>query len=317
MTALIDVHAHFVTDRYVEEAKAAGHVHPDGMPTWPKWTPETHLALMDRCGIDRSMLSVSSPGTHFGDVDAARSLSRAVNEYAAEVRQQHPERFGHFASLPLPDVRGSLEEAAYALDVLGADGLVVETNAHGAYPGDPRFKPLWEALDVRRAVVFVHPTSPPHAEDVSLGRPRPLMEFLFDSARCASDLILNGVLTRYPGIRWIFSHAGGVLPLLADRMQLFADLFSYDASPDGASPGWVRDRLARLWFDIAGTPFPRHVPTLVDVVGSGRLLYGSDYCWTPPSAVAAQIASIDEAVQPPDDTWRELTARNAHRLLGR
>ncbi|WP_420309194.1 amidohydrolase family protein [Streptomyces sp. YS-B37] len=317
MTALIDVHAHFVTARYIEEARAAGHTRPDGMPSWPSWSPTSHLALMDRCGIGRSLLSISSPGTHFGDDGSARSLSRAVNEYAADVRLRHPDRFGHFASLPLPDVPGALAEAAYALDDLGADGLTVETNAHGVYLGDPLLDPLWKALDARRAVVFVHPTSPPHAEEVALGRPRPLMEFLFDSARSAGDLILNGVLTRHPGIRWIFSHSGGVLPLLADRMQLFADLFSATSAPgDGTPSAPVRDQLSRLWFDIAGTPFPLQVPTLVDVVGSRRLLYGSDFCWTPPEAVVSQVASIDAAVQPEGDAWRALTTRNATRLLG-
>lgn len=318
MTALIDVHAHFVTDRYIEEAQAAGHVRPDGMPAWPKWSPEAHLALMDRCRIDRSMLSVSSPGTHFGDTDAARALTRAVNEYAAEVCLQYPERFGHFASLPLPDVPGALAEAAYALDELGADGLTVESNAHGTYLGDPLFDPVWRFLDARQAVVFVHPTSPPHAEDVALGRPRPLMEFLFDSARSACDLVLTGALTRFPGIRWIFSHSGGVLPVLADRIQLFADLLPHMVrSVDGRPPASVRDQLANLWFDIAGTPFPRQVPALVEMVGSRQLLYGSDFCWTPHEAVLSQVASIDAAVQPEGETWRALTTQNAQRLLGR
>ncbi|MEU0227266.1 amidohydrolase family protein [Streptomyces sp. NPDC006284] len=318
MTVLIDVHAHFVSDRYIEEARAAGHLRPDGMPAWPKWSPESHLALMDRCRIGKSMLSVSSPGTHFGDTDAARALTRSMNEYAAEVRLQHPGRFGHFASLPLPDVQGSVEEATYALDDLGADGLTVETNAHGTYLGEPLFEPVWKALDARQAVVFVHPTSPPHAEDVALGRPRPLMEFLFDSARSASDLVLNGVLTRFPGIRWIFSHSGGVLPLLVDRIQLFADvILPMGPSGDRTPSPSVRDQLAGLWFDMAGTPFPLQVPTLVDVVGSRRLLYGSDYCWTPQQAVVSQVASIDRAVQPEGDTWRALTTRNAERLLAR
>ncbi|WP_405771870.1 amidohydrolase [Streptomyces sp. NBC_00080] len=317
MTALIDVHAHFVTDRYIAEAQAAGHVRPDGMPSWPKWSPEAHLMLMDRCRIGRSMLSVSSPGTHFGDTDAARTLTRAVNEYATEVRLQYPERFGHFASLPLPDVQGAVEEAAYALDELGADGLTVETNAHGVYLGDPLFDPVWKVLDARQAVVFVHPTSPPHAVDVALGRPRPLMEFLFDSARGACDLVLNGVLTRFPGIRWIFSHSGGVLPLLADRIQLFTDLLPQMVrSGDGTPSVSVRDQLAGLWFDIAGTPFPRQVPALVEMVGNRQLLYGSDFCFTPHQAVVSQVASIDAAVQPAGETWRALTTRNAERLLG-
>ncbi|MFD4668878.1 amidohydrolase family protein [Lentzea sp. NPDC058450] len=308
---LVDVHAHFVTPSYVRAAVAAGHAHPDGMPGWPDWSAAAHLELMDATGIRTSVLSISSPGTHFGDDAAARALSREVNEHGMEVVRDFPGRFGHFASLPLPDVDGALTEIAHALDVLGSDGVTVKTNAHGAYLGDARFEPVWRELDRRGAVVFVHPTSPCHAEAVSLGRPRPLMEFLFDSARAASDLVFAGVLTRYPAIRWVFTHGGGVLPLLAGRMELFRTAF-FTPEP-GVAP--VEEQLREVWFDIAGTPFPHQVPAFAAVFGTDRLLYGSDFCWTPAVAAAAQIASVDAAAQPDGDTWRALTTRNAVRLL--
>ena len=307
-TGLIDLHAHFVTGGYVAAARAAGIDHPDGMPGWPGWTDTDHLDLMDRGGISKSYLSLSSPGVHFGDDRAARALAREVNDYAAEVCRRHPDRFGLFASLPLPDVDGSLAETAHALDVLGADGLVVETNHHGIYLGDARMEPLWQELDRRGAVVFVHPTSPPHAEAVALGRPRPMIEFLFDTARAASDLVFGGVLTRHPRIRWVLTHAGGVLPLLADRMRMFQ-------AASGGGPDLV-EQLGGLWYDMAGTPFPRQVPAFAAAFGTGRLVYGSDYCWTPAALTLAQIQSIDTAVPPPDAaSWRDLTTRNAGRLL--
>ncbi|WP_327668649.1 MULTISPECIES: amidohydrolase family protein [unclassified Streptomyces] len=311
-TGLIDVHAHFVTDSYVAAARSAGVEHPDGMPGWPSWSVEQHLDLMDRSGIEKSYLSISSPGVHFGDDDAARSLAREVNEFGAWVRAERPQRFGQFASLPLPDVEGSLAEVAHALDVLGADGVAVETNHHGVYLGDPRFEPLWEDLDRRGALVFVHPTSPPNADDVSLGRPRPMLEFLFDTARTAGDLLLRGVLTRYPRIRWVLTHGGGALPLLADRIDLFSTVFG---GSDKVAPSAL-DQLGRLWYDMAGTPFPRQIPALEAAFGTERLLYGSDYCWTPAAGALAQVQSVDSAAQPSaTDTWRDLTTRNARRLF--
>ncbi|MFG2673511.1 amidohydrolase family protein [Streptomyces sp. NPDC048445] len=311
-TGLIDVHAHFVTDSYVAAARSAGIEHPDGMPGWPAWSVEQHLDLMDRSGIVKSYVSISSPGVHFGDDVAARALAREVNEFAAGVRHEHPRRFGHFASLPLPDVEGSLAEAAHALDVLGADGVAVETNHHGVYLGDPRFEPLWEDLDRRGALVFVHPTSPPHADDVSLGRPRPMLEFLFDTARTASDLLLRGVFTRFPRIRWVLTHGGGALPLLADRIDMFSAVFR-DGSKDAPS---ALEELGRVWYDMAGTPFPRQIPALDAAFGTERLVYGSDYCWTPAEGALVQVASVDAAAQPSaTDTWRDLTTRNAHRLF--
>jgi predicted TIM-barrel fold metal-dependent hydrolase len=311
LTPLIDVHSHFVTDDYVRAAKAAGHVNPDGMPGYPSWDPETHLKLMDQWGIRTSMLSISSPGVHFGDDQAASALARQVNEFGAANAREHRGRFGHFASLPLPDVTASLEEAGYALEELGSHGLTIETNAHGVYLGDERFEPLWSDLDRRHAVLFVHPTSPRCSDAVSLGRPRPMLEFIFDTTRAVSDLVFTGVLTRYPNLRWIFTHGGGTLPLIADRLELFRRLLDAENSEQPSTQHQIRG----LWFDMAGTPFPNQVPALVKAFGSERLLYGSDYCWTPAPATTAQVESVDAAEQPPGDTWRDLTTRNARRLL--
>ncbi|WP_410597290.1 amidohydrolase family protein [Amycolatopsis sp. lyj-23] len=312
MSGLVDVHAHFLTRDYVDAAIAAGHGSPDGMPGWPTWDVAAHLELMDRWGIAVSLLSISSPGVHFGDDAAARKLARHVNDTGAEVRRAHPDRFGHFASLPLPDVDGALAELAYAVDELGCDGVTIETNAGGRYLGDPSFGPLWTELERRRTPVFVHPTSPPHAEAISLGRPRPMLEFLFDTGRAVSDLVFAGVLQRHPGIRWIFTHGGGVLPLLAERLELFRTLLAAD--PEGPT---VPAQIGELWFDLAGTPFPYQVPAFERAFGTGKLLYGSDYCWTPPAAVEAQLATIDAAPQPEGTTWRELTTLNCTRLFPR
>lgn len=319
--SLVDVHSHFLTDDYVETASAAGHLHPDGMSRWPTWDPGRQIELMDEWGIAVSLLSISSPGTHFGDDAQSRRVSRQVNDAGAEIRRAHPPRFGHFASLPLPDVDGALAELEYAIDQLGADGVTAESNAGGIYLGDPRYQPLLQELDRRRTPVFVHPTSPPNYEAVSLGRPRPMLEFIFDSTRAVSDLVLNGRLQRYPNIRWIFTHGGGTLPLLTERMQLFRAAFAGaeegSGEPESGQSIPVTEQVARLWFDMAGTPFPYQIPALVAAFGSERLLYGSDYCWTPAPAAAAQVASVDAAPQPGDDTWRALTTRNAQRLFPR
>lgn len=312
-TPFTDVHAHFLVPEYVAAAREAGIERPDGMPGWPEWTPERSLALMNEVGIGKAYLSISSPGVHFGDDAAARELARLVNERGAELARAHPERFGHFASLPLPDVAGSLAEAEYALDELGADGVAVETNGLGTYLGDDVLAPLWEELNLREAVVFVHPTSPHCDPELFLERPRPMFEFLVDTARTVSDLVLSGTLLRFPKIRWVFTHGGGILPLLADRFEMFRSVFFGET--EGES---VAEQLGRLWFDMAGTPFPRQMPALTGLVGTDRILYGSDSCWTPDAGVRAQVASIDAAGPVPGTegtTWRELTAANARRLL--
>jgi len=330
MDDLIDVHSHFLTEEYVAAATSAGYERPEGMPRWAAWSVPEHLALMDQTGVRTSVLSVSAPGTHFGDDTAARHLTRHVNEFAIDLVHRYPDRFAHFASLPFPDVSGSLTELAHALDNLGSDGIALLTNARGTYLGDERYQEVYAELDRRGATVFVHPVSPPNWQAVSPDRPRPMLEYIFDSARAASNLVLGGTLTRYPNITWIFTHSGGALPVLAERIQLFGDLLSGDllsgtllsGAPqfgdtqfgDPAGPT-VTEQLGELWYDLAGTPFPHAAPALVRAFGDQRVLYGSDYCWTPVPGVLSQIASLDAAPQPGDTTWRALTTRNAERLL--
>jgi len=311
---LIDVHAHFVTDSYVRRARAAGHERPDGVPAWPSWSARAHLELMDRSGIDTAVLSVSSPGVHFGDAAAARALAREVNEDGARVVRDHPGRFGLFASLPLPDVDGALAEIAYAFDELDADGVILETNTHGVYLGDARLEPVFAELGRRQAVVFLHPTSPVCWEHSALGRPRPMVEFIFDTARTVTDLLFAGTLDRHPGLKVVVPHCGGALPVLADRINGFMKLFMPAGTP---APDAVA-QLRRLYFDLAGPAFPRQVPALLNLADPGHLLYGSDYCWTPAPAAEAHAASFDTAPDPVEGTdWRTLTTSNARTLLPR
>ncbi|MEV0555607.1 amidohydrolase family protein [Streptomyces sp. NPDC050597] len=312
-SGLIDVHAHLLPDFYVQQATAAGHAHPDGMGGWPTWSVQAHLDLMDRNGIDTAMLSMSSPGVHFGDDDAARLLARRVNEYTAELTRDRPGRFGNFVSLPLPDVDGSLEEIAFAFDELDADGVALLTHTHGVYLGDRRLDPVFAELDRRRAVVFLHPTSPVCWEQSALGRPRPMVEYIFDTARAVTDLVMAGVLTRHPNMQVIVPHGGGAVPVLADRINEFMRLFL--TSEKSPSLDAVQ-QLQGLYYDMAGTAFPRQVPALLKLVGPDRVLFGSDYCWTPPPLADAHIAAIDAAESPVEgSTWRSLTTANAKRLF--
>ncbi|QBJ89054.1 hypothetical protein D0Z67_01075 [Streptomyces seoulensis] len=146
--------------------------------------------MMDQQGIATGVMSVTSPGIHPGD--DARDLARAVNEYGAEVVGDHPDRFGHFASIPLPDMDAAVAEAVYALDVLGADGVVLMSNAHGKYLGDPDFEPLWAELDRRAANAFVHPSRPPMP--LLPGTPAPLADYVFDTALSAGPSALPALL---------------------------------------------------------------------------------------------------------------------------
>ncbi len=306
----IDVHAHFLPPRYRESALAHGEDHPDGMPALPEWNLDDALRTMDEVGIRAAALSISSPGVAFvPDPIERAALADAVNRDGAEVVAAHPDRFGLMACLPLPDVDAALASIAHAYDDLGADGIGLLTNANGQYLGEPSLEPVLAALDERNAVVTIHPTSPCGWEQLSFGRPRPLLEFLLDTTRAVVNLALTGSLARYPRIRWVVPHAGAALPLLADRVEtLAAWVVGADVDIVGALGG--------LHYDLAGIPLPRALPALLSLTDESRLLYGSDYPFTP----TPRVRELAEALAGAEvlDGSREAAFRdNALRLFPR
>lgn len=283
MSGLIDVHAHFLPEAYREALVRHGHDQPDGFPFVPEWSAVDHVALMDRLGIERSMLSISSPG-----VAMETGLARLTNEEGRRAVVDHPGRFGLFASLPLPDVDAAMAEIAHCCDHLDVDGFALLTHVDGTYLGDPALAPVWAELDRRRARVFIHPTSPPCWERTAHGRPRPMVEFLFDTTRAVVDLVLSGTIARHPAIDVIVPHAGATLAMVADRVSIFSLLL--DAPAEG--PVDVLGDLRRLHYDLAGMPLPRQLDALLTMVDPDHLHYGSDHPFTPDVAVEASLGRL-------------------------
>jgi predicted TIM-barrel fold metal-dependent hydrolase len=309
----IDVHAHFVPDFYREALAAAGLSRPDGIKAVPPWSAEEALATMDRLEVTRSYVSISSPGVHFGDDAAAAALARRCNEEAAELAVRHPLRFGWFASVPLPDADAAVVEAEHALHRLGADGIVVETNARGQYLGDPALEPLYALAAARRVPVFVHPTTPFEAEHLALGYPRPMLEFLFETTRSITDLVLSGVLARHPELRVIVPHAGAALPILANRIELLLPILA----EGGATPPSMREALRSLHFDLAGAPVRELLDALLSVADPDRIHYGSDYPFTPPDACVRLAERLDATDQLTPELRSKIDSSNAEALFAR
>lgn len=286
----IDVHFHYLPGFYRQALADAGHGHPDGMPAIPEWSASSALATMNRLGVQTALLSVSSPGIHFGDGSAALALARRINDEGARLKRAYPGRFGFFAITPLPDVDGAIAEAVRALDELGADGVSVETNHNGVYLGDERMEPFYQALHARKAAVFIHPTSPscPCAESLAAGCPRPMLEFRFETARSVSQMILSGVTRRFSDMRIIVPHAGAALPVLASRMEALVPLLGGSGDPPN-----FKEEMAKLHYDLAGAPLPELLGALLQIVAPGRLLYGSDWPFTPAEACAVLAQKLD------------------------
>lgn len=302
----IDTHQHFFPKVYVD---AVGmDVLAAQMPNKraPEWSPGKAIAMMDEAGIAEGILSVSSVPM----IGNPAKVLRGCNDAAAELRQHYPGRFGAFASLPLPDLNASLAEVAHALDTLKADGFIIFTSYDGAYLGDERFTPLWEELNHRGAVVLIHPNEPSYA--LPAVAPASVLEFPFETTRTATSLIIAGILSRFPAIRFILSHAGGALPFLFPRislcLQMMPDLVERIGDPAAA--------FRAFYYDTALAAGPATFATLAQVAEPSRILFGTDFPMAPDFGLKTFSVAL-EAMDVHGLSRPAIYRENAARLLGR
>jgi predicted TIM-barrel fold metal-dependent hydrolase len=269
--------------------------------------------MMDRQGISGAVLSISTPGVLLGDMAATRRLARASNLFAAQTVADHPTRFGMFASLPLPEVKASLAEIAYALDTLRAEGVVLLTNYRDRYLGDAAFMPVFDELNHRKATVYVHPTSCGCTHGVLPDNPTAMIEFPHDTTRTVSSLLSSGTFTRCPDIKFIFSHAGGTVPFLADRM---ARIFAIDRRLAARTPGGILPILKRQYYDTASTANPMSFGALINMVTPANVLLGTDYPFVAEAGVKGTIDGLRQ-VGLDSDAIAAIEGGNAARLFAR
>jgi 6-methylsalicylate decarboxylase len=314
----IDFHAHYLPRAYKEALLRYCGKYPDDYPT-PDWNPEMHLEAMDRLGITKSMLSLSSPHINFGDREITKTLARESNEDGAALVRKYPGRFGLFASLPLPDAEDSISEIQYAMNVLHADGFALPTNTQGVYLGNECLNPVMEELNRYKSVVVIHPNKPSSVPaDVVEGLPIPAMEFFNDTTRTVVNMILKGTMKRYPNIKFIIPHAGAFLPILSDRialsLQALPETFGKQVKPKEID---VYSSLKGLYYDLAGVCLPRQLPCLMQTVDTDHCLYGSDYPYTPVSGCMTLADMLDKTEVLTEEQRNSINLENALRLFER
>jgi 6-methylsalicylate decarboxylase len=213
----IDIHHHFQPDIYYAFQRKYG----KGFDT-NQWTLAKDLEDMDHAGTAVAFLSLTTPGFTFGETNEVRNVSRNCNEAAAKLAADHPGRFGSFATIPLTDTEGALHETEYALDILKADGVSLFSNYGDVWLGHSTFAPVYEELNRRKALVYVHPVLANCCANLSVakdGVPNEIamIEFGTDTTRALASLIFSGMTAKFPNITWIFAHGGGTMPFLIER----------------------------------------------------------------------------------------------------
>lgn len=308
---MIDIHAHMIPPVYRAMLERHDALLEDGFPV-PEWSLEAHMEFNEKAGITRSLLSVSSPHPYFGDAAESQEVCRAINEFGADCRKADPDMFGFAACVPLPDVEGAAAEAVYALDVLHADAVKLASNSRGLYLGDPAMEPLFAELNSRKAIVILHPHRPePMKEGVFTAGPVPLFEFLCDTTRAVLNLIASGTMARYPDIRFVVPHCGSFLPNIYDRLQGISKILV----PLGKMPEIdVKKEFSRLWFDTAGSPVPDLLNLLETFAAPEKILFGSDFPYTPADMALHNTEELKLFLQGrADEKW--ICGRTAEILL--
>jgi 6-methylsalicylate decarboxylase len=299
----IDTHHHHYPKAYVSKVddtlRRTTHAF---YPRLINWQPSQAIEAMDQHGIAVAVLSIGTPSVWLGDAASSRALARECNDATAKIQADHKARFGHFATIPLPDVEGSLREIEYIFGTLKADGIALATNYDDKYPGEEAFAPVLDELNRRKAVVYFHPTAASFAFNRVKDIPPPTLEFPFDTTRLIASLMFSGTLARCPDISWIFSHGGGALPILASRM---AGLARNRPELAARVPNGVMAELKKLYYDVVGIRTPGAFSAVQEMADPSRLLLGTDFpFWSPRDAIddlaaasltRAEVAAIERA----------------------
>ncbi|MGH7113310.1 MAG: amidohydrolase family protein [Stellaceae bacterium] len=311
---LIDIHHHYYPPEVISgwQGYLTGHSGGTLLPRVAHWTPQTSLDEMDKNGVAVSALSLASiPGVWFGfNPTAMRKIARTCNDYAARMEQDHPGRYARFACLPMPDIDGSLNEIEYAFDTLKADGINLSTSFGDRWPGDPRYKPVFEELNRRKAVVFLHPYAPFCCAGLNDTTPAGVLENPYDTGRAITSLLFSGTLARLRDIRWLFCHGGGAMPMLAGRVEYFA---GQRKDLKEIAPNGVLAELQRLHYDTANAAWPISLAALLKMVAPSQVLFGTDFPYVPTALQTAALARGGLS----GDALTAIRSGNAARLIPR
>jgi aminocarboxymuconate-semialdehyde decarboxylase len=357
---IVDVHTHVYTPAYLDLLRARSVVPrvlpgtPErlvilpgedndsstsaGRPVGPEYSSIAEkLAFMDRHGIDHSVISLANPWLDWlGAEEGVAQVASKVNDELAEwcASDQAAGRLSAFAVLPTASVHASVDEVKRIVSQphlsRSIRGVILGSRGAGQGLDDPALEPLWEQLEAAKFLVFVHPHyhlpsavygSQPNGYVLSLA-----IGFPVETSVAISRLVLAGVLERYPNLRLLIAHSGGVLPFLAARLD---SCVSHDAHISKRLPYPPSHYLAKLYYDAVGYG-PAPLQCLAHLLGgkTERILFGTDHPFFPPldqtgegeetkwESVESNLRAIREAFGTSADDVKGVLGGNSVGILG-
>ena len=326
MSPVIDVHTHMLNEEWLRLLEKHGApkftlkkvtgglraIHMDGAPFM---TPvadmfdwDSRIRNMNKAGIDVSVCSLTAPNCYWGSEQVAVKAAQTMNDEMARARKTWPDRIQFLASLPWLHAKAAVAELKRARKS-GASGVMVLANIDGRPLTDPRFAPVWEAIDKEKLPVLVHPTAPPGVRELDMVQFQltASIGFTFDTSLAIARMIFDGFFDRYPDLKIIAGHGGGALPYLIGRLdQCFEHIPACRVKVSEKPSLYAR----RIWAD--SVVFTDDVLAMaVRVFGTDRVCYGSDY----PHTIGDPIGCLARVDRLPDGVRDRVRGGNAERIF--
>jgi predicted TIM-barrel fold metal-dependent hydrolase len=265
---------------------------------------------MDKGGVETSILSPTTPQVTPLGKEAAVRIARDANEYGKKLEADHKGRFGVFATLPLPHIDESLKEIEFAFDTLKVDGVGIMTNYGDKWLGYSYFDPVWQELNRRKATIYTHPTDANCCVNLVQGVPPSALEWGTDTTRSIINLIFSGTSQKYKDISWIFSHGGGALTAIGERLLLqmvagppYRGKFTRES---------VQAELNRFYYDTAQVSLAGTLESLAKLVPVSQIVYGTDFPYRTAADHSRGVTSVFKG-----DDLKKVDRENALRLIPR
>jgi predicted TIM-barrel fold metal-dependent hydrolase len=305
---LIDVHAHQFPKPYNDLMTRHGRGSIQPLVDQPL---EQRLQFMDQAGVDVQVLSPANTVPYFAQEAEAVGAAKLVNDGYAELTHRLPKRFKAFVSLPLPHVDASLREMERGLDELGFAGVNFGCSILDQPVTAKQFEPLYEEMNRRGTILFFHPVV------------NGLCSHLLNDFRLAGSvgttiedtsvvlhMIVSQIPYRYPKIRMIVPHFGGLIPMLLRRIdnQVAA---TYPKLPEKPSA-----TARRFWYDTVGHGSLPALHCACEAFGPERLVTGSDYPVLIPYETYDKTFSYIREAGLPEAVVEQILHRNAPALFG-
>jgi 6-methylsalicylate decarboxylase len=303
---IIDIHSHPILPFGERAPVGEGKEQPD-------WSVESALSYMEDNGITACVLS-SPASANDATREKAREIARRTNETLAEIISKHPKRFGAVATLPALDADDALAEISYALDTLKLDGMTTTTSHNDSYLGEPQFDPWLEELNQRRSTLFVHPTTTKAGKALLMGLNDCILEFVFDTTRMITNMVVTGAKKRFSEINIISTHGGGTIPYLLHRIQTLEHTFGVGPGRLELSPEEVREGIASFYYDLTAATSEAQLYAILKLVPPSQLLMGLDFPLMPQSSFAQAIVDIERYSAFTEEDLRSILYSNALRL---